>query len=377
MKAAATRMTRVLPALLLLVVSTARAQTYSDGELRWRLDAGDARVLAQAYTRGQNGGEEVVFAVANMSDEKVTVSFQAYVTSVCGLTAERRIDYMLAPRQAESLQYLRVDGGDCGRIRTYPGNFTSMVSSVSVRLLAIAAGKPASGNKKLSAQPVVIKKPVVAKEPEVLSPAKPARAAGDCAQMVAYRDERLFEQWDKARSKYQLKAELVADIEKLRIELLEDSKNARSNWAQIRLHLKTVRDLVVDFVPSGTLARTAVQLGKVGKVAYRVDKFNNKVNDMIDVASQEDFEKAMVQNAKNELLELVPIVGGYIHFYENIQKIEDFEKLRDDVDFQLKQLATALETYKAALASAGSNFEVLNKYKDYIDNYLEKNCPQR
>lgn len=204
----------------------------------------------------------------------------------------------------------------------------------------------------------------------------------DCQELIEYRDNELVVLYDKAVGAYQLNAEALKDIKKYREELEDDNSWAGSNTVGLVATLKLLCDAFNDIMAIGSPQGKVMNLARQfhGKTINNnsVKFFNalGKGKNTLSHLISENVEYEMFKTALSELGQIGNATAFFLNLRDNVESLDDYQNLRKELKVQLQQFDKASAAYSIKLNETFEKVDLLNQYKEYIDEYLNKNCSQ-
>ncbi|TPN87146.1 hypothetical protein [Aquimarina algicola] len=201
-----------------------------------------------------------------------------------------------------------------------------------------------------------------------------------CEELLIYRNQTISEKWELAKKKYMINTSMIEDIRRYRKELIDDSSPA-SDWRLIPITLKTLCDAINDLVgvasPSGQIINLAKEAGDVSQKSERIYNYINDGKKILDQATADNIEMIIANEAISRLGRLGAVYSFVNNLRENVNNYEQFSESKKELNRLLKMFEDSLKEYNRRLDKSYSEFEELNNYVVYIDNYLKKNCKKR
>jgi len=202
----------------------------------------------------------------------------------------------------------------------------------------------------------------------------------DCQELIEYRDNELVVLYDKAVSAYQLNAEALKDIEKYRKELQDDNSWAASNTVALVVTVKLLCDAFNDIMaigsPQGKVLGLARQFhGKaISNNSVKFFDALGKGKNNLSLLISENVEYEMFKMALSELGQVGNATAFFLNLRDNVESLDDHQNLRKELRLQLLQFDKASAAYSSKLNETFEKVDLLNEYKEYIDEYLNQNC---
>lgn len=200
----------------------------------------------------------------------------------------------------------------------------------------------------------------------------------DCEALINYRDNGLAEIWETKQEKFKIKKEAIADIEKIKGDLLSETKYASSDIQPILLTIKSLANVIEDAIglasPQGKMINMAKQAGTVSVRSEKVYKLIKSGRGALEASMSDDVETTLAKQATLDLAKANSGLAFFVNIHDNIKSFQDFSDLRGDIRTQLVQIEASLAKHNAQLSKPYSDFIEINNYKNYIDTYLSENC---
>ncbi|BDS10549.1 hypothetical protein [Aureispira anguillae] len=203
----------------------------------------------------------------------------------------------------------------------------------------------------------------------------------NCGELTSYRDQDLLQNYDGLIKKYNLNQEAINLISKLRKELTEESAWASSNTAGLIQTIKLTCDAFSDLMsfasPQGKVINLAKKFsGKkvnFSKTSFLGSLTKGKSNLSILIA--DNFEYEIFKNLLSEMGQVGQGVSFFFNLKDNLSNINDWNKLRKELEEQFIQFDVYKANYQDKLQKSLNQITILNNYKNYIDSYLVEKCP--
>lgn len=206
--------------------------------------------------------------------------------------------------------------------------------------------------------------------------------AQNCTQLAEYRDNELFNEYEKAFSQYTLNQDNRNYIKKIKDDLINDTRWSTSDAgltiAVISQTIKTTCHLI------GDLLKFHPAVGVAGTVVDNSLLSAQKVYDLIKTGK--DIHSVATGGAEKTAYKLVLGKAGPLgqavktawNLYENISKLTtlpaDRQKLKNDVKTALERIEAEMKKYEQAIQSSTEKIKEINEIKNGIDKYLSEKC---
>lgn len=198
-----------------------------------------------------------------------------------------------------------------------------------------------------------------------------------CEELIEFRDNELFNEWNKAFSDLTIKSETIDLLQEAKKDLENSTAWARSDWNLIPMTVKTFCQTFVDIVGVHPLAFAASEGMNAASRAERMKKFHNTLkttNNNVKIATKQNAEEVAVEITKQSLKKLHPVTRFYTNLYENVKSFQDHDDLKKEFNKQWENLEIGIEEYNQEINLAGDNLSELNDIKNQIDEYLDEEC---
>ncbi|MVN74883.1 hypothetical protein GO988_00935 [Hymenobacter sp. HMF4947] len=206
--------------------------------------------------------------------------------------------------------------------------------------------------------------------------------AMSCEDLVYYRDVELLSLWNKQRDKYAIQQNHVADVKRLKSDLLKESNWSTSNWQVGLLAVKTLANTTEDFLgiatPQGALRRMAkkpVSFLVANKESIELYVKGGKT--ALSGATTDDIVMTVAAEALSDLNQLTKSAALLQNLAGNIASFQEYYGSREVIETQVTLLDKAIASYNAKLQSNSAGFARINNYKNYVDAYLAKSCGKK
>lgn len=197
----------------------------------------------------------------------------------------------------------------------------------------------------------------------------------DCEILIAYRDTVMPKVWDKVVAKYVIPKNHIADLHKYSQQLADDTWYATTDWHTLSLTVQLVNDLVSDVL--GMVAPLKSATVAVATNADKIVKLLNKIKKTTAIVESDEVEKTIATQAAKEIAALSPYMKLPLllnNFKDNIVKFDDYSNTKQEVNFQMRNFNIAIANYNKKVIPLKDNLDEFNNYKQYVDDYLSKNC---
>jgi hypothetical protein len=207
-----------------------------------------------------------------------------------------------------------------------------------------------------------------------------AKDADDpCKQLVAYRDNELFQTLEKAMRSYEINAEAMTDLRELRADLEDDVAWAQSDLIAVLKAVETGSNLIL---------KTTAILSPAGKLADAVKEYASSPKQLdllkdiqkgkrhLSRAISEDVVRTVVRQGIAEFGKVGAAADAVLTFAEDLKDFTDLAELRSEYSSQLTAFDKAIVAYQAKTATALDKASAVVRYKNYIDEYLKETCGQ-
>ena len=199
----------------------------------------------------------------------------------------------------------------------------------------------------------------------------------NCKDLIKYRDVDLPKVLDNQLKKYQINREQVKEITEIKNKLKEDTWKATTNLNLITLTLKTAANAIEDIIgastPQGYLLKISKESAK--RIDYaKVYEAIKKGKSALDLTASNNIERDIALEAFLELTSLSNSLAIVKNLMENLGQMNDYSNVIAEVRKQVSAADKAIADYNKKLASSNLIIDEINQYKNYIDEYLQKNC---
>jgi len=196
-----------------------------------------------------------------------------------------------------------------------------------------------------------------------------------CESLVKYRDTELFADFKKISRTFELNYQAKSDISNIRRRLVEDNvwqtSNAGNAFAQLMILTDQTCDLILKLIPTSKSVRATLETSKLYNLYSRGEQGKSLIENGTE---QFIFDQGM----EKMLGELSPILIatqnmlGTVAAMNNLDR--DWKSYKQTITTQVTHLDKMIKEYDVKLKQYTANVESINKYKNYIDDYLRKNC---
>jgi hypothetical protein len=201
---------------------------------------------------------------------------------------------------------------------------------------------------------------------------------------MAYRDNDLIKEYDRAAAKYTISASAKRDMQRLRRELIDANLWNTSNWSlltgTVASNLKTTANLVSNLLalnPATGAVSSTVRAGRVS--AKPVLEALEQGKNIYAIANGE-LGKVVI----NEYLKSVGPVGQTVNIIwdlsddvkEMVYLQRDQARLRATIIEKLDDLDRSISTYENQLQNSREKIDTVNGIKGAIDVYCRDNKRQ-
>lgn len=196
-----------------------------------------------------------------------------------------------------------------------------------------------------------------------------------CAELAKYRDNELLSDFAKVSNKYQINYQAKIDIADIKQQLLDENKwqmsNAGNAFGQLMSLTKSTCDIILNLLPVSKTNKVALNSYKV----YKLYSYGKKGEKFI----KNGFEQFVFDEGIKKILgDLNPILSTTTEILKSVSAMKnldsDWKLYKGTIKNQIKELDRRINVYEVALQNYSDDFERINKYKNYIDEYLNSNC---
>lgn len=196
----------------------------------------------------------------------------------------------------------------------------------------------------------------------------------ECEELVQFRDVQLIKIWDKTISNYRISEKQIADLNKYKEQLSDDTWYATTNLHVVTLTLKLASNTVEDILNIVAPVKAATVNLMLTVTGFKFLDYDTKRRDIL---ASDDIIKSTAKLMAKEVAGLTPfgaIPNMLDNLSENLHTLDDYANVQSEVTLQLKNFEKAIKNFNLKLNSVQSDLVEINQYKSYIDRYLNENC---
>ncbi|MBK9223341.1 MAG: hypothetical protein IPO16_14660 [Saprospiraceae bacterium] len=197
----------------------------------------------------------------------------------------------------------------------------------------------------------------------------------NCIRIAKYRDNEFLKQWDQNYKKYVIKHTInpkaINDLEKLIVELNNDTWYGTSAIGPIAAHIKTICDgvsAILSYIPAGRVVSTA---SRILNAMEKGEDLKNAIDgEYLDVgiAIVNETGASIVSTPLSQLYDI------YKNISVEMQVKEDRKVLMKEVNTQTTAIIEAIRKYQDEITSATAFYDRGNSIKLEMDRFLMLNC---
>ena len=205
--------------------------------------------------------------------------------------------------------------------------------------------------------------------------------SNDCEALYAYRDNELFNEWNKTVAKVSIYTEARNDMRRQREKLLDDNRWATSKWsllqAYVAKNLETTADLInnlLELNPAGAAAGRVIRGGKntarrvfealeSGKKIQKIT--NGELGDVLfdELMSTDALPYANLRKGAKTIKDLGKSVKEMTEFKQNQEELK--ATIRENLDM----IDAAMSQQEERLKNSRQAMQALDEIRKGIDSY--------
>lgn len=196
-----------------------------------------------------------------------------------------------------------------------------------------------------------------------------------CGEVASFRDNELYDSWNRQFTKYTLSAQQIADYERIKSQLLSDTWYVTSDLASIQSALNL---LIQILQPVRIAVKEAEEANRTyiatKNLALTITDAIEKGKDAVDIVV---YGKALAVLAEN-----LPVIGIAVRYVNSgIEEAQELQKadiaIRDvktRVRIAIRNIDRGLEEFDLAMKSAQPHMHHFESLVGEVNSYLNKNC---
>lgn len=190
-----------------------------------------------------------------------------------------------------------------------------------------------------------------------------------CSELITYRNTTLLGVYDREVNKHRV---FSSHAQTCAVELAKlQGLGSEANWDLISSSLKTVGDQVSSTL---SLLKLMGSMPKRAATIYRVYEGISQSKMALDAVFMEDVNQALLSAIESEVISAIPGLGNVYNMVNNVKSFQDYDRAKESIKSEIAKAQREIQKISDKLQQSSSRVNAINNYKNYIDDYLRKNC---
>lgn len=195
-----------------------------------------------------------------------------------------------------------------------------------------------------------------------------------CEKVIKFRDNELFNIYNKTNIDFKFRQELIYDLKKIRTELIDENKwNSSTEKRDLEVFLngfiKPILKGILEFSKITTIP---------AKVLIDLYKGYEDIDTIINEGVKKVVIDKIIEILKSELDPVKKLLKIIYDAISDITKIdEDFKQYRKTLSENILTLENNIISANSYVTAQIEDIKATNYLKEYFDKYLQENCSKK